>query len=532
MKIKKRTKKEKTPLFAMLLSVLSGLWMCAAFNFEKIDLTAFVALVPMLSAMFFYRERECGLIKCVFFYIIAYYGPNLLWLYRMCPMTNYGISAPLSYILITLSILTISAVEGFLFVLAFLPFNRLRRTKIPMFIIFPVLYTLAEFIQAHAGELSFPWGRLGVVIAGRTNLIQTASLFGSLCVSFIVVLFNSLAAEAAVAVIKNRSYKKAAIILLCAVCLFSLNAGFGAARVSGIEKSRDNSEGVTVAVVQANLGSMDKWDTKLSDALEKYISLSESVRDKSPDIYVWSETAVTANMSNTSVMGILESFAKNNNATLVTGIFDGENNEYNAMTAIHSDGTITAPYYKRELVPMGEKIPFSEIFEFIKPESFGDIVPGTEAVTLDTSYGIAGGLICYESIYPYVARENVDNGAEYFLMISNDSWFDGSAALRQHFNHAVLRCVENGRDMARSGNTGITAVISASGTVEKEVEPNAESVVVDKIVPRSSKTLYSRFGDIIAVPLALFYLFGMILLVQSRLKNRKERKTDAVSHNF
>ena len=524
MKKNRRIKKERTAWQALAASALSGLLMCASFTFEALDLLAFVALVPMITAVSFYRDRGFGMTKCAFVYAAAYYLPNMLWLYRMCQMTNYGIGPVPSVLILTAAVLAISAAEGFVFAVAFLPFNRLRKTRLPMFLIFPALYVFAEFLQAHAWEFSFPWGRLGTVIASHPTLIQTSSLFGSLFVSLIIVFFNSFAAEAALAVIKTKSRKRAAAFLCSAAVLFSLNAGYGAVRVSSIENGRKDSDKVTVAVVQANLGSMSKWDTSLSESLKKYISLSDSVKAKDPDIYLWPETAVTTNINNENVLELLKNFAKDRNSALVTGIFDGEDSEYNALAAVRADGTVPEPYYKRELVPMGEYIPFSDVFSIFVPENFGDLKAGTKPTLIDTGFGKAGGLICYESIYPYVARESVGAGAEYFLMVSNDSWFDGSAALRQHLCHAVMRCVENGRDMARAGNTGISAVISSSGTVEARSEADSEEVIVSDLVASDSRTVYSYIGDIVAVPCAAVFAAGIFLIIKDAAKSISEKR--------
>ena len=533
MKKRKPIKKERTPLRLIALSALSGLLMCAAFTFEKIDLLAFVALVPMITALRVYKDDGFGTKKCFFVYAAAYYLPNMLWLYKMCPLTNYGVPPLPSYLIMTASILLISIAEGIVFTVAFLPFDRLRKTKIPMLVIFSVLYVFAEFLQAHAWELSFPWGRLGTVIASRTTLIQTASLFGSLGVSLIVVFFNALIAETAFALIRGKNRRRACLCLISAILIFTLNATYGVLRISRVEKTRAVSDTVRVAVIQANLGSMTKWDTSLADSIEKYVELSDSVADKKPNIYLWPETAVTTNMSNQNVMTFLKDFAKKRNATLVTGIFNGEHGEYNALTAIRADGAVPEPYYKRELVPMGEYIPLSDVLSVFVPDNFGNLTAGTEATTLDTSFGKAGGIICYESIYPYVAREDVEAGAEYFLMVSNDSWFDGSAALRQHLCHAVMRCVENGRDMARAGNTGISAIITSSGKIVKESAADTEDVLVADLAASSSRTLYSYVGDLLAVPLAGLYIFGIFLMIRALILKiiAKKREKATISHN-
>ena len=96
-----------------------------------------------------------------------------------------------------------------------------------------------------------------------------------------------------------------------------------------------------------------------------------------------------------------------------------------------------------------------------------------------------------------------------------------------------MRCVENGRDMARAGNTGISAVISASGTIEKKSNADAEEVLVSDIVPTTERTLYSYIGDLIALPLAGLYAFGIFLMIRGFILKiiAKKREKETISHN-
>ena len=58
------------------------------------------------------------------------------------------------------------------------------------------------------------------------------------------------------------------------------------------------------------------------------------------------------------------------------------------------------------------------------------------------------------------------------MIPTNDSWFDGSFGKALHRSHAILRAVENGRDIVRTGNTGISAVIDAYGNTRVLIEPD------------------------------------------------------------
>lgn len=519
--IRNKNKKAKVPWQFFVMSSLSGFLNCIAFTFEKLDLFVFIAFVPMIMTMEFYKDYNYRMTKPIFIYTVSYYLSNILWLYNMCPIMENTFSFTVTLLIMTLAILAISVLQGMIFVISFSPFNQLKKAKFPIFVIFPVLYVFAEFLQEHAWEFSFPWGRIGTILAFRPVLIQGASLFGSLFVSFVIVLFNSLIAKAAVMLIKTKNYKQAVMFFCIAIVLFLSNAVYGVILVSNIEKVRKDSNIVKVAIIQANFNSRTKWSMSHLDSLKSYKKLSDKACEENPDIYLWPETAVTMNIHDRETLSYLKRFAKEKNATLVTGILDGENNEYNTLAVVRADGVVPKVYYKRELVPMGEYVPFSEVIPESISTQIGNMVAGTEATTLDTLFGKAGGLICYESIYPYVARESTVAGAEYFLMVSNDSWFGESSALRQHLCHAIMRCVENKKDMARAGNTGISAIISSSGAIEKFSCPNSEEVIVGNLVPNSSRSLYSYIGDLIILPCIIIFIIGVYFKIKCLVQNKK-----------
>jgi apolipoprotein N-acyltransferase len=74
-------------------------------------------------------------------------------------------------------------------------------------------------------------------------------------------------------------------------------------------------------------------------------------------------------------------------------------------------------------------------------------------------------LICYEAIFPELARQRVADGAQLLLNISNDAWYDFTAAPMQHLHLSLMRAVEQGRWVARATNSGITAFLDPLGGI-------------------------------------------------------------------
>ena len=73
-------------------------------------------------------------------------------------------------------------------------------------------------------------------------------------------------------------------------------------------------------------------------------------------------------------------------------------------------------YDKAHLVPYGEYVPLRRFMPFIGKmvPMVGDFVEGPPGKVLSMPEADLGTLICFESIFPYLSRAMVQNGANYF----------------------------------------------------------------------------------------------------------------------
>jgi len=122
-------------------------------------------------------------------------------------------------------------------------------------------------------------------------------------------------------------------------------------------------------------------------------------------------------------------------------------------------------YDKRHLVPFGEYVPLASIlpYRWFIPEGIAFFTPGQSHEPVKIDAGKMGMLICYESIFPEIAREAVDKGAQLLINITNDSWYGFSSAPYQHLAISRMRAIETGRYLVRAANTGISAFIDPLG---------------------------------------------------------------------
>jgi len=161
-----------------------------------------------------------------------------------------------------------------------------------------------------------------------------------------------------------------------------------------------------------------------------------------------------------------------------------------------SGGATIGHYDKMHLVPFGEYVPLRKMLFFAHKlvHEVGNFEFGTRDTPLvgHLHYGLA---ICYEIVFPQIARTQVIHGADVLVTVTNDAWYDGTSAPRQHLNMARLRAIETDRYLLRAATTGISAFVDPTGHVVQELPMNREGIIYARFQPRLSTTLYVRFGD-------------------------------------
>jgi apolipoprotein N-acyltransferase len=200
------------------------------------------------------------------------------------------------------------------------------------------------------------------------------------------------------------------------------------------------------------------------------------------------------------------------NAPLIVGMEDAEDNaagerEHYSAALLFTPKKPNEPfdalrYSKRVLVPMAEYIPFSFCRTLAAQYGItGSFTCGKEAVAWDCKGVPLGVSICYEETFGSIMRESTQKGAKAHVNLTSDVWFPDSKLAQQHFDHSRLRTVENGIPLLRSCNTGITCALDSLGRPIAALNETHEDGkwLADSLevhVPLYTySTLYSRYGD-------------------------------------
>lgn len=126
-------------------------------------------------------------------------------------------------------------------------------------------------------------------------------------------------------------------------------------------------------------------------------------------------------------------------------------------------------------------------------------------------------LICYEGVFPQDVGA-YDRRPDMLLLITNDAWFGNILGPYQHLAQARLRSAEQGLPMIRVANTGVSAMIDATGRVTTSLPLGEAGWTDTPLPPPLPPTPYARTGD---WPIAGFALFLLVLsLLYHKRTNR------------
>ncbi|MDR1051362.1 MAG: apolipoprotein N-acyltransferase [Deltaproteobacteria bacterium] len=270
----------------------------------------------------------------------------------------------------------------------------------------------------------------------------------------------------------------------------------------------------TLALLQASVPQDRKWDPVFRDEiLGRFESLVQNAKSARPWLTVWPETAVPFLYGfDRSESLWLENLVARSGLDMLVGLGaadvggDGGPLLHNRAW-LTENGRIVGTYDKTHLVPFGEYIPLADVLPFFKWPfvkgligAAGTYSPGERRPDLVHRGVKIGLMICFESIFPYMAYEKANAGAGLLVVTTNDAWFGLSLAPEQHLAQAVMRAVETRLPLARAANNGISAVIAPSGRIlERSVRNDVRTLVWELEIPENpGRTLFTRGGHHLA----------------------------------
>ncbi len=507
-------------------AALSALLLTAAFPPLGFRFLGWIALAPWFTVLL--RDRGEGHKGPGFLFGLLHFTTGLGWLFDLHPLFPVGLSA-------------ILALYPLLFAFLFRRIARLGPGRAALAI--PFLWVGVDFLRQHLAS-GFPWLLPGHILAGYPNLRQASDLGGEHLLTFVLVLENALCGW----VLAGRSGDSCGCARLgTGLALFasSLALPLGLTTYGSFRRnSMRDGAGPRVLLVQPSFEQGLKR-AALKDGLtaEKMIqlqlgpSLQGLMDHPDTDLVIWAETMIPGELRTRArdrdmpdpatrtgllriadPMGVVPGAARR----FLGGarVLDPDLRERNAVLLVGPEGRIEARFDKVHLTPFGEYIPgLSLLPRGVRRTVEGWIISlagffpdlaagGARPFDLALEGGRKvrlGGLVCYEVIFPELARERVAEGAEVLVNLSNYGWY-GTGIQEQILDITRLRAVESRRPVVVATVSGPTCILDGNGEVRIALQAGAKAALYAEVPLDGRGTLYASVGDLLPWACALLAL--------------------------
>lgn len=417
-------------------------------------------------------------------------------------------------------------IEALAFALAALCFHAALRWTVPWLapLAGAAAFTVLEWLRS-IDVTGVPFAQIGYTQT-ETALGVFAAYIGSFGVTFVVMLLGAYAADAA---IKRRVTAFAPVLAIVAVSWVVAYANWPARHAA--------APTMMIAAVQGNIAQSIKWNKEtLPRSVARYTSLTKRLAPLHPQLIVWPETVITTDLNDSPVTAVIprlraqiarntglneqfSALARTMNATLVVGSIDlhwGSEGlrEYNALYTFSPNGVLFNIYDKRQLVPFAESLLAPGLFFWLPDVNLiGRFGHGFSDTVVPAGQMNFAPLICWESAFPDIIHAQIQRGAQFLVIATDDAWFGESNGTYQHAQIAQMRAIESGEWVLQSASTGISGIIDPMGRWKAATGLDKEAVVAGKIgLPPGS--LFARIGpnavvETIGVVYVVVLLFGI-----------------------
>lgn len=514
----------------ILLALLSGLLVCVSFptmvagvGFPEMGWLAWVALVPLVLAIRRASPRRSFLLAFVSGLVL--YGGSIFWIYSA--VHTYGrMPAATSAIVLFLLIVVVSACAALAPALA--RFMETRQ-KGELIVWLPVAWTAVEILRNYFPCNGFPWSNIAVSQWRLLPVIQIADLVGIYGVAFLIVWVNVFLAECVARFSGDKTErfvpKAATTAVLVAATLL-----YGAYRLHAVPAALAGSPSMSLGLIQGNVDQGEKWAKELAQRnLDMHREGARRLAESFVEMIIWPEAAfpwpieTTDTVIDPRVLGLAEGGTGSLPYTLMGVITETpEENFHNSAVLFDGGGEIEGMYHKAHLVPFGEYVPYSKILFFARKltSPVGNFEAGSSSEPLSAGGRKLGVLICYEDVFPEIARAETAAGAGFLVNITNDAWYGRSSAPFQHLAISVFRAVENRRFLVRAANSGVSAVVMPTGEITVESPIFEPALVVTPVAVFEELSPYTRLGDWFAWACVAYAALGVVVVAARRIKRR------------
>lgn len=469
---------------ALALAVLGGGALAAAF--PPAGVWPLAPAGPALLVLALRGRRARGAFGVGLLFGLALFMPLLTWIANLAWYIWLGLSAAEALIIGVLAI------------------GQRLLLRLPRWAWPPAVagwWVLAEAVRARLPAGQFPWGRLAMSQAGSPAL-RWAAIGGAPLVTFLVALVGTTAAAVALASGGRRRSALAALGALGVAALGGLLPGWamGGTASAGV---------ANVAAVQGdvprarNLENFLRATTVTRNHAAETMRLAEAVRAgaaPAPDLVIWPENATDLDPGlYPEVRADIAGPAAALDRPILVGVVLQRPLRNATQLWLPGQGP-TQTYLKRHLVPFGERNPLRAVLAPMFPIvnlAPADFQAGHAPGVFHVGRVRVGDALCYDAVFDDVLRDTVTRGANLLAVQSNDATYQLDGQLGETLQQLAVareRAVELDRAVVVASTTGVSAIVSPDGRIERRSGAWTPATLQASVPLRTGVTLAARLG--------------------------------------
>ena len=435
------------------------------------------------------------------FYGFGYFCSNLYWISNSLKFDeNFENLVVFSIIFIPFLLSLLYGIFSFL-----LKFLNLKM-NFSSILIFSLLLSIIEYLRGNIFG-GFPWNLISFSMVNLTSSLQILNLIGTYSFNLIVITIYCLP----IIIIFKFNRLKKITIFLSVILILVINYFYGNNRIEQIQLSKKKQIYPTIKLISPSF-NIERFFIE-EPIINKLKELMEIGHPFNKDFLLVFPEGISDNFELNDLRNS-NSFNKisnqlNANSKIIIGIsYDDGEKIFNSLALLNSKFVLEDKYSKNKLVPFGEFLPFEK---FLSNFGLKKVTYGYRSFSSSNERSIMNfgsisflPLICYEIIFS--GKLNLYNkDYDFILNISEDGWFGNSIGPIQHFSHSIFRSIEEGKDVLRVANNGISAHISLNGKVVKMLDTTEKGSIEINSVSEVFPTFFSIYGNKIFFCLVFFY---------------------------
>ncbi len=385
-------------------------------------------------------------------------------------------------------------------------------------LIFAIIFSVIEYVRGFFLG-GFPWNLIVYSWTNYLNYIQILSLIGTYSLNLISITIFSLP----FLIFFKKEIKFKIFIFLLLLFILFCNGFYGYIKIKKDEKLYTELKDFKIKIVSPKISINRFFQPDNEDLIIKELLELSNPNGLVNTVFIFPEGAL-AGVNFNKLKSFKDIFLKeySEKHKIIMGIntereIENSSKTYNSMVVLDNKLNLINEYNKIKLVPFGEFLPFENFFKKFGLKKIGygykSFSTGNERKSISFGFNNLNfiPLICYEIIYS--GKVNLSsNETNFIINISEDGWFGESIGPHQHFSHTIFRAIEEGKNIIRSANNGISAYIDSNGVTVSKLESTKKGVIEINNYKKFNETLFSKFGNKIFFYILLFYVVTIFLI--------------------